>query len=442
MSSRLKNVNKLFFDSSEKAIDEYDKILLGLPEGELKRCISFNMFLLLKREHAKENIFFKEKQSAKKIAIEKRKNGRYWECVFYWEVFFKKGDVKSQEYKEILANIDELIVREAYQESKYLIDIVAPYLPGNKNILQQKGRIYLCESDFSKAKENWMKYWDAARQSSDFRDARVAKIENSRYPNETLFDVLSPAEASDKVKGGSKVCFYTALFGGYDQLPDLLYKPEGVDFICFSDTYFEANGWEVRVVDIKQNDPILENRKYKICPHKYLGEYDYSCYVDSNIMFVGRIETLLDRWLLGHDFVAWGHPDRSDIYSEMQAILSSLRHSAEGLIEQYEWFKKQGVPAYTGLIEACFLWRKHSSKSVQSLMDQWWDFVSNSKVKRDQPPLAYLMWKTNIRPSLLPKSLGNTRENEFFFKAPHAKHPVSGSLFESKDKKILSNTSQ
>lgn len=443
--SKLKQGND-FFSSGDYvlAINAYNAFLEKNSDAEIKRAVSFNVYNAFKKISQNERkIFFPDsKKLLAEKAVQFRKEARYWECSLYWSAFIQKENVSDKEFKKVVDNVDELINCEAFDEAWYVISSIENLKPDDKSYLQKKGRCLLRHGKYAQAHVTWSKYWSLAENRVGFRDERVRKIENKKIKNNELFSIVKPNGTHDLNKQRPSICFYTALFGGYDQLPDLLYKPEGVDFICFTDRHIKANGWDVRVVDCTEDNPIIENRKYKILPHVHLSMYDYTCYVDSNIMFVGRVETLLDTWLLGNDFVAWGHPDRTDIYSEIEAILSSLRHPPNGLIEQYQWFHDEQVPSDIGLIEACFLWRKTSSTSVQNLMEKWWSVLISGKVNRDQPPLAYLMWKENVRPLLLPESLGNTRENEFFFKVPHVKHPVSGSLYENKVEKTLNNNSK
>ena len=45
----------------------------------------------------------------------------------------------------------------------------------------------------------------------------------------------------------SKV-IYTAIIGGYDTLVEPDYKPEGWDFVCFTDNDIESKTWQIRKV--------------------------------------------------------------------------------------------------------------------------------------------------------------------------------------------------
>ncbi len=217
---------------------------------------------------------------------------------------------------------------------------------------------------------------------------------------------------------------YTALFGEYDYLHSPAFVPPGVKFICFSDRHRDVAGWEVRVVDLELNSPALKNRRIKILPYDYLKDYDCSLYIDASIVFLADPLVVYRRWLKNQTFVAWAHPERSGVYEEIEAILTGLHHPPAPLLDQYAYFRDQAVPQQSGLIEASFLWRDHRDDRVRDLMQQWWDFLVRFGGHRDQPALSYLMWKTGVRPTILPDYVGTSRDNEFFFRTPHLQTAV------------------
>jgi hypothetical protein len=61
---------------------------------------------------------------------------------------------------------------------------------------------------------------------------------------------------------------------------------KNIDYICFTDNKkIKSKKWKLIYVvpNFKSN---LENRKYKILPHKYLDKYDESLYIDGNIQII------------------------------------------------------------------------------------------------------------------------------------------------------------
>ena len=65
---------------------------------------------------------------------------------------------------------------------------------------------------------------------------------------------------------------YTAIIGGYDDLFEPDFKPDGWDFVCFTDRDFKSDTWDVQKVLPLYKDNTRTARKYKLLPqplHKY-----------------------------------------------------------------------------------------------------------------------------------------------------------------------------
>ena len=173
-----------------------------------------------------------------------------------------------------------------------------------------------------------------------------------------------------------RICVYTALFDGYDELRPPAYKPPGVDFICFSDKPLAAAGWEVRQIELPGSSAAMKNRRLKILPYEILSEYDCSLYLDSNLVLLGDLSRLYSLWLRGQPFVAWRHPQRCSVFDELYVLLASARTDPSRIIDQFVFFSEQGVPDYVPMIEANFLWRDHRDTQVRMLMERLWDHLT------------------------------------------------------------------
>ena len=96
---------------------------------------------------------------------------------------------------------------------------------------------------------------------------------------------------------------YTAIFGRYDTLIEPTYLPEGWDLVCFTDTDFESETWEIRNVKGIFKDSTRDARKYKVLPHRWFKEYDYSLWVDGNFLIRGDVGELIDTYLFINKFI-------------------------------------------------------------------------------------------------------------------------------------------
>ena len=88
----------------------------------------------------------------------------------------------------------------------------------------------------------------------------------------------------------NKIVIYTAIFGGKDKLLEPEFVPEGCDFVCFTDTTnLKSSIWQIRQEKASSDDPVRSAKLFKILPHRFLGEYEYSVWVDGNILVRDRI---------------------------------------------------------------------------------------------------------------------------------------------------------
>lgn len=439
--SVLSRANKSFREKRYREAIEIYQELMGSNKA-LRELAYFNMLLAKKKLEGANNVAYSVREvdieGLRREAVESRRKGKCWESAKSWVKLLGDKKNNSTHLKDIYQNINCMIESGALDQANYFIDEAIKIFPNNKILLQKKGRVLLKKESYREAKEVWKYYWETARLNEGFSETNPFRITNGKGCNDQLFVELTANKTEKKSEPG-KVCIYTALFGEYDDLPPVLSKAYGVDFICFTDVHRTVPGWDVRVVEKTERNPVIENRKYKMLPHNFLSDYEYSCYVDSNILITSDFSRLINNWLMGNSFVAWRHPDRNDVYSEIEAIISNLRHAPDEMIQQYEYFNNEGMPSNTGMIEACFLWRSHGDLKVRKLMEKWWDFVKGNG-NRDQPALSYLMWKERVRPKVLSRTFGNTRENDYFVKLKHKKTPLQTEGAErNKDNKSVFN---
>ena len=286
-----------------------------------------------------------------------------------------------------------------------------------RSFLAVEGIAYLRASRTREARAHWSDYWKSALVDDGFANEADLSVPLGRVANHG-FPITRRNDDFRYGVIGPSFCVYTALFGEYDSLPTPLYRPPGIDFICFSDRPRAVSGWDVRIIEPGMNHPSLKNRRLKILPHEYLSAYEYSLYVDANTLFLGDPVLLYHHGLQGKRFVAWRHPNRSDIYKECEAILVGLKHEPEPIVAEYDYFRNEGVPRDTGMLEASFLWRSHRDPEVRELLERWWAHVVRFG-GRDQPGLAYWTWKSDTRPEVMPEHLGTVRANDFVARRPH-----------------------
>jgi len=229
---------------------------------------------------------------------------------------------------------------------------------------------------------------------------------------------------------------YTAIFGGYDELREPAVALPGWDFICFTDGSISrrprSSVWQVREVERVFDDPARDNRKYKMLPHRYLGGYDVSVYIDGNVLVRGDVSELVEKHLSQSHMAVYDHayakhrdrdetPDAKDcLYQEADSLIAMYQEGRfkekPGLIKkQIERYRKEGYPEHNGLVITTVLLRRHNESRVADAMEAWWKEYKKES-RRDQLSLAYTLWRTGFGITSIPD---NVRSNPYFLLMPH-----------------------
>lgn len=223
----------------------------------------------------------------------------------------------------------------------------------------------------------------------------------------------------------NKVAVYTSIFGGYDNLIEDHYSLDGIDFLCFTDSKFNSNTWNVIDSVPIYKDPNRNAKKYKVLPHRYLQNYDWSIWIDGNIKIVGNVLELLNNdyyQLYDHMKV---FDKRNCIYEEAEAILNfgkinSQKNPEKGIrnwkddpnliIKQMNRYREEGYPKDNGLATTPIIIRRHNDDEVIEFNEKWWSEIKYNS-KRDQLSFNYIAWKLNFNYSYLE---GDSRNNSYF----------------------------
>ncbi len=237
----------------------------------------------------------------------------------------------------------------------------------------------------------------------------------------------------------NKLVVYTALFGNYDDLIEPKEKFEECDFICFTDQkHLISDIWEIRYIEECEMPSNMMNRKYKILPHLFLSEYEYSLYVDANISILKNPSDLANKYLSKYDMAVPKHFARNCIYEEAKECVILGKTKYDETQKQIEKYKKDGFTVNFGLGENNILLRKHNSEKVIKLMNDWWNEL-NTQTKRDQLSLAYVLWKNGDKFFFMEES---ARGNKFFKIKLHSysiKYGFIGMILNFKNEYIMNN---
>ena len=205
---------------------------------------------------------------------------------------------------------------------------------------------------------------------------------------------------------------YTTIFGGYDDItkPTL---PNNWDWKCFS----EENSIPL------YTDNTRNAKKFKVLPHRYLEDYEYSIFIDGNMYVVGNVDELIEKYLSDSNIAFFDHnknrmDPRDCIYDEYNAIMNlgkndpnqNFKDNPQVMYDQVKRYQDEGYPSHNGLITGMVILRRHNEKDCIRVMEDWWTEIKYGS-KRDQLSFNYVAWKNNTKFNYMD---GDSRNNEYF----------------------------
>lgn len=211
-----------------------------------------------------------------------------------------------------------------------------------------------------------------------------------------------------------KIAIYTSITGNYDELRQPVCIDNRFSYICFSNDFTKnkIGIWEIRKLPLINKDHQRLSRYPKMKPHLLLPEFDYSVYMDANLVIIGKgfydciIELINKNKILAGVKNGW----RDCLYDEgFRCILSNLDSKLK-IIKEMRFIKKEGFPKNYGMYEANVIFRKHHEISVINQCNLWWDIVQQF-AKRDQLCYSYTTWKCSIPWCYIFSDESNTHNN-------------------------------
>ncbi len=212
----------------------------------------------------------------------------------------------------------------------------------------------------------------------------------------------------------NNIVVYTAITNGYDGLKEPKVIPDNCDFICFTDDLkIQSDVWKIVPIPKSNYDAIRKCRQIKTQPHKFVGTYKYSVWIDGNIDVIGDVNELVSTHLIKgkKGMAVFAHPFRSCAYEEAKACIAEGKDRVQIIQNQMEEYKEIGYPLDNGLVESNVLLREHNLEKVVDLMDDWWKEIKE-KSRRDQLSFNYVAWKHDFNYDLMK---GNTRGRSDYF---------------------------
>ena len=183
------------------------------------------------------------------------------------------------------------------------------------------------------------------------------------------------------LKNMNNIIVYTSIYGDKDNL--MVPKLEGCDF-----AFFTGDGGK------------MDAKRFKVLPHKYFGEYEYSMWIDGNIKVFGDIASLVKRYMKNYDIVTLTHPSdglgiKTSIFDEFKVCIDQKFDDVARLKRQRLAYKDDGCPDNHINANGIII-RRHNVDSLKFFGESWWDEIRKYS-SRDQLSFSYLVWKLGLR---------------------------------------------
>lgn len=209
---------------------------------------------------------------------------------------------------------------------------------------------------------------------------------------------ICPYSIPTSTNAHKRIVIYTALTGNYDNVNEILYKEDGVDYLLFTNNRnLRSNTWQIVYIE-SDLDNVLLSREIKMLPHKYLSEkYDASIYIDANAVIYGELSQLTNYLNEQVSFAVSKHGERNTVKDEVEVIIQRFKSvDPQQARTQYDQYVKNGFKDDLGLAECGLLIRSHNDYQLIPVMEAWWREF-NKGIRRDQisilPSISMLQYK-------------------------------------------------
>lgn len=227
-----------------------------------------------------------------------------------------------------------------------------------------------------------------------------------------------------------KKVIYTCLTGEYDNLLDPKVVSRDFDYICFTDNLKAHNSsvWRFVKIPYESSNKRVLSRYVKLMPHKALPEYDYSLWIDANIVIEDNtFYDIINNLILSNCKIGQvSHNRYSCLYKEIRHAYKIGKVGFGEAKSQYDFLEGIGFPRGYGFYENNVILRLHNDPFVVSISEEWWSEYLQHK-NRDQFSLVYIYWKNNcFHPELLFGEGNNSRNVKCLSYHKHPPHPKIG----------------
>ncbi len=176
-------------------------------------------------------------------------------------------------------------------------------------------------------------------------------------------------------------------------------RASAVPFVCLTDDPdLTSETWRiVRIDPLFARDSVRSQRMLKLLPHRYLGRFERSLYIDNTVVLTAPPERLFAEYL-DTGFALPSHSYRATVRDEFAEVAATQLDDNERIADQlsnYETSDPDALderPYWSGL-----LLRDHGDAKVTEALDTWAMHVLRFS-RRDQLSANYAFRRTGFAP--------------------------------------------
>lgn len=213
-----------------------------------------------------------------------------------------------------------------------------------------------------------------------------------------------------------KICVYTCITGGYDNLNEIKKPEKGVDYVCFTNNkQLRSRTWKI----VQLDDAGINNRrlarKIKVLGHPAINDkYEVFVWTDADVVWEKPIVEFT-KFLKKRDFAIFVHHARKTTFEEAVACLKNRKDTIQNIRKVLDFYAKVGYPDDNGLFEST-VFVKRNTAEVMKMLKEWYGIIEKY-TERDQLSFSYAIWKVGLEVSPIPLNVWN---NEWFGTVKHA----------------------
>jgi hypothetical protein len=204
-----------------------------------------------------------------------------------------------------------------------------------------------------------------------------------------------------------KVCVYSAIYGGYDQIKPIAKQSVECDFLMFIDEEIaHETQWQTRIAKMSLVHPRMNAKFFKVLPHhcSELLKYDVLIWIDGSAEITSGtfVEEVLSQ--LKGDLMVFKHPeDRDCIYQEAEYCKNMPKYIDSQIDTQVEHYREMGYPEHKGLY-ACGMMVYRLNNDLKLLLESWWDQISTWSYQ-DQISFPFALYLYDYKPDIFEYNL-------------------------------------